>query len=116
LSKESANFVEILKLKKMGFFSSLFGGGNSVDIKGIIENGAVIVDVRTPAEFAGGHIKGAVNIPLDNIEVNLAKIKAYNKPIVVCCASGMRSANAKRVLTKKGLEEVYDGGSWMSIR
>lgn len=100
----------------MGFFSSLFRGGNSVDLKGIIENGAVVVDVRTPSEFVGGHVKGAVNIPLDNIQGNIAKIKAYKKPIVVCCASGMRSANAKRTLAKNGVEEVYDGGSWMSIR
>jgi len=99
----------------MGFFSSLFGGGSRVDVKSIIENGAIIIDVRTPGEFAGGHVKGSVNIPLDKIQANIAKIKAYKKPIVVCCASGMRSSNAKRVLTKNGLEEVYDGGSWMSI-
>ena len=99
----------------MGFFSSLFGGGSRVDVKSIIENGAIIIDVRTPGEFAGGHVKGSVNIPLDKIQGNIAKIKAYKKPIIVCCASGMRSSNAKRVLTKNGLEEVYDGGSWMSI-
>lgn len=99
----------------MGFFSNLFGGGSRVDVKSIIENGAIIIDVRTPGEFAGGHVKGSVNIPLDKIQGNIAKIKAYKKPIVVCCASGMRSSNAKRVLTKNGLEEVYDGGSWTSI-
>jgi rhodanese-related sulfurtransferase len=99
----------------MGFFSSLCGGGSSVDVKSIIENGAIIIDVRTPGEFSGGHVKGSVNIPLDKIQGNIAKIKAYKKPIIVCCASGMRSSNAKRVLTKNGLEEVYDGGSWMSI-
>lgn len=99
----------------MGFFSSLFGGGNKVEIKHIIENGAIIIDVRTPAEFAGGHVKGSVNIPLDKIQGNISKIKGYKKPIVVCCASGMRSSNAKRILIKNGLEDVYDGGSWMSI-
>jgi phage shock protein E len=108
-------FVENLNNQIMGFFSSLFGGGNKVEIKSIIENGAVIIDVRTPGEFAGGHVKGSVNIPLDRIEGNISKIKGYKKPIVVCCASGMRSSNAKRVLIKNGLEEVYDGGSWMSI-
>lgn len=99
----------------MGFFSSLFGGGNKVDVRGIIQNGAVVIDVRTPGEFSGGHVKGAVNIPLDKISGSIAKIKAYKKPIVVCCASGMRSSSAKKVLIKNGLEEVYDGGSWMSI-
>lgn len=99
----------------MGFFSSLFGGGNKVNVAEIIEKGAVIVDVRTPGEFAGGHVKGAVNIPLDKIQSNINKIKNYKKPVVVCCASGMRSSNAKRVLIKNGIEEVYDAGSWMSI-
>ena len=99
----------------MGFFSSLFGGGNKKEIKQIIENGAIIIDVRTPGEFVGGHVKGSVNIPLDKIQGNIDKIKGYKKPIVVCCASGMRSSNAKRLLIKNGLEDVYDGGSWMSI-
>jgi rhodanese-related sulfurtransferase len=108
-------FVENLNNQIMGFFSSLFGGGNKVEIKQIIENGAIIIDVRTPGEFAGGHVKGSVNIPLDKIQGNIHKIKDYKKPIVVCCASGMRSSNAKRVLIKNGLEDVYDGGSWMSI-
>ena len=99
----------------MGFFSNLFGGGNKVDIKSIIENGAVVIDVRSSGEFANGHVKGLVNIPLDKIQGNINKIKGYKKPIVVCCASGMRSSNAKNLLIKNGLEEVFDGGSWMSI-
>jgi phage shock protein E len=99
----------------MGFFSSLFGGGNKVNVKEIIENGAVIIDVRTPGEFSGGHVKGSVNIPLDKISNNITKIKNYRKPIVVCCASGMRSSNAKRVLINSGIEEVYDGGSWVNL-
>ena len=99
----------------MGFFSNLFGGGNKVDIKSIIENGAVVIDVRSSGEFANGHVKGSVNIPLDKIQGNINKIKGYKKPIVVCCASGMRSSNAQNVLIKNGLEEVFDGGSWMSI-
>ena len=108
-------FVENLNNQIMGFFSSLFGGGNKKEIKQIIENGAIIIDVRTPGEFVGGHVKGSVNIPLDKIQGNIDKIKGYKKPIVVCCASGMRSSNAKRVLIKNGLDDVYDGGSWMSI-
>lgn len=101
----------------MGFFSSLFGGGSpKVDLKEIIAKGAVIVDVRTPGEFSGGHVKGAVNIPLDKLQGNIAKIKGYKKPVIVCCASGMRSANAKRVLSKNGIEEIYDAGSWVSLR
>lgn len=108
-------FVKKLNNQIMGFFSNLFGGGNKVDIKSIIENGAVVIDVRSSGEFANGHVKGSVNIPLDKIQGNINKIKGYKKPIVVCCASGMRSSNAKNLLIKNGLEEVFDGGSWMSI-
>ncbi len=101
----------------MGFFSNHFGGGGpKVDLKEVIAKGAVIVDVRTPGEFSGGHAKGAVNIPLDKLQSNIAKIKGYKKPVIVCCASGMRSANAKRVLSKNGIEEIYDAGSWVSLR
>lgn len=96
-------------------FKNLFGGGNKVNVKEIIAQGAVIIDVRTPGEFSGGHPKGAVNIPLDRIQGSISKIKAYKKPVVVCCASGMRSANAARVLKSNGIENVYDAGSWYNI-
>jgi phage shock protein E len=100
----------------MGLFSSLFGGGSSnSDIKQLIADGAVIIDVRTPGEFSGGHPKGAVNIPLDQISNSISKIKNYKKPVVLCCASGNRSSSAKRVLLNHGVENVNDAGSWYSI-
>lgn len=99
----------------LNIFKNLFGG-NSEAMKQLVADGAVIIDVRTPGEFAGGHPKGAVNIPLDKLEANLNKIKAYKKPIIVCCASGMRSASAKSLLTKKGIENVNDAGSWSNLR
>ena len=58
----------------MNLFQSLFGKGETTDLKSIIEQGAFLVDVRTAAEFAGGHVKGSVNIPLNNIPTQLAKI------------------------------------------
>jgi rhodanese-related sulfurtransferase len=91
-------------------------GGESVDYKQLVSNGAVIIDVRTPAEFQGGHAKGAVNIPLDTIDKNLKKIQAYKKPLVLCCASGMRSGRATSILKNKGLTEVYNAGSWVNLR
>lgn len=100
----------------MGFLSSLFGGGSSnSNIQQIIADGAVIIDVRSPGEFSGGHPKGAVNIPLDTIQNNILKIKNYKKPVVLCCASGNRSSSAKKVLIKNGIEDVHDAGSWRSI-
>lgn len=97
----------------MGLFSKLFGP--KVDMGQLIKDGAVIVDVRSTGEYAGGHIKGSMNIPLDQLSGKLNKLNK-NKPIITCCASGMRSASAKGMLKSKGFTEVYNGGSWMSLR
>ena len=85
-------------------------------MKEIIESGAVIIDVRTPGEFSGGHAAKAVNIPLDTLDNNISKIKGFKKPIVLCCASGMRSARAKGFLQGKGVENLHDAGAWSNIR
>ncbi len=78
----------------------------------LMQEGAIILDVRTPGEFSTGHIKGAINIPVDKLSHNLNKLKAKNKPIITCCASGMRSASAKGILLSKGYDKVYNGGAW----
>lgn len=96
-----------------GFLKKLFGG-NSVDYKELLKNGAQIIDVRTPAEFNGGHVKGAKNIPLQSLNQNLGKINK-NKPVITCCASGARSAAAKSILLNSGFSEVYNGGGWYSL-
>lgn len=99
----------------MGIFSKLFGGGRKERVIQLLVEGAVIVDVRTPGEFKGGHIEGSKNIPLPSLQANIAKIKALKKPIVVCCASGVRSAQAKGILEKAGIQ-VENGGAWRSLR
>ncbi len=81
----------------------------------LLKNGAQIIDVRTPGEFQQGHIKGSVNIPLQVLPNQTSKIKK-GKPIILCCASGMRSASAKSILVSKGFTEVYDGGGWTSLQ
>ena len=78
----------------------------------LMQEGAIILDVRTTGEFSTGHINGAINIPLDKLSNNLEKLKAKNKPIITCCASGMRSASAKGILLSKGYGKVYNGGAW----
>lgn len=94
---------------------NLLGLGPKVDFKELLLNGAVIIDVRSKGEFQGGHIKGSQNIPLDSLHNNLAKLKK-DKPIITCCASGMRSASAKSILKSKGFIEVHNGGGWMSLQ
>lgn len=94
----------------------ILGFGPPVDFAGLMKLGAVIVDVRSKSEFAGGHVKGSINIPLDTLPHNLNKLKDKNKPVITCCASGMRSASAKGILKSSGYTEVHNGGGWMSLR
>ena len=99
----------------MNLFRSLFGGTKTGQIAEAQARGAIIIDVRTPAEFAGGHAKGAVNSPLDTLESKLSTIKQYQKPIVLCCASGMRSGRAKALLAGRGIPDLHDAGSWQNL-
>ncbi len=93
----------------------LLGFGPKVNYAELVKNGAQMVDVRTAGEFSGGHINGSVNIPVQNIANNLAKINK-NKPVIVFCASGMRSASAKAILKANGYGDVYNAGSWLSLK
>lgn len=90
---------------------NLFGKGISVDFKKLVDDGALIIDVRSSQEFRGGHIKNAINIPLDEIRDKLNELKKKNKVIITCCRSGNRSGMAKSILQTAGLE-CYNGGAW----
>ncbi len=92
----------------------LFGIGPKVDYKELLNNGATIIDVRTKAEYQQGHIKGSVNIPLNNLSNHYSKLNK-SKPIITCCASGARSAQAKSILKANGFPEVHNGGGWSSL-
>lgn len=94
----------------------LFGFGPEVNYAELVKNGATILDVRSKGEFAGGHIKGSMNISVDVLRNNLSKLKDKNKPIITCCASGMRSATAKSILQSNGYTQVYNGGGWNSLQ
>jgi rhodanese-related sulfurtransferase len=99
----------------MNILQALFGGGQTADVKNIIEQGAFLVDVRTPGEFVGGHVKGSVNIPLDSIPAQLSKFK-NKKNIIVFCRSGGRSSQAKKILEQNGFTNVVNGGTWDHIK
>jgi len=99
----------------MGFFSNIFGGGDSNgELEKTIKDGATLVDVRSAGEFAGGSAKGAINIPLDQLpnQVNKLKDKSH---IVVFCRSGARSGQAKAFLEKSGFTNVTNGGTWQDV-
>jgi len=98
----------------MSIFQQLYGIGKKVDLKNIIEQGAFLVDVRTTSEFAQGHVKGSVNIPLDKIAKKLDQFEG-RKNIIVFCLSGGRSTQAKLILEKNGFTNVIDGGTWEHV-
>ena len=97
----------------MGLFDFLTGN-KTEKIKDFQARGAVIIDVRTKGEFQQGAIRGSKNIPLQNINTQIAAIKKLNKPVIVCCASGMRSGSAASILNSKGIETL-NGGGWSSL-
>ena len=98
----------------MGLFSLLFGNKNQT-IKDFQNKGAIIIDVRTPAEYSQGAIAGSINIPLQSINSKIDTIKTLNKPVITCCASGIRSSKATSTLKQNGIECI-NGGDWASLK
>ena len=97
----------------INFLMGLFGYGKP-SIRELLKDGAIIVDVRTSGEYRSGYVKGSRNIPLQSLSSKIKKLKKKNKVIITCCASGMRSGKAARVLRQSGLE-AYNGGSWQAV-
>lgn len=86
-----------------------------MNIENIIRTKAcTIVDVRSHGEFAGGHVAGSVNIPLQEITSRLEELKQMKGPLILCCASGGRSGQAQGYLSQQGIE-CYNGGSWFDV-
>ncbi len=77
-------------------------------------NEGTIVDVRTPSEFRGGSVAGAVNVPLNEVPQRLEELKAMKSPLVLCCASGNRSGQATTYLSRQGVSCI-NGGSWLEV-
>lgn len=80
------------------------------------EKSAVVIDVRSEAEFKSGNVKNSLNIPVENIADSLEKIKEIQKPLVFCCLSGARSALAVEYLDGLGVSNIYNGGSWKTVK
>ena len=97
----------------INFIKKLFGG-NTVDYKELVKNGAQIVDVRTPAEYSSGSIPNSKNIPLQQLVSEMKKLD-LKKPVITSCASGMRSSSAKIILKQNGFE-AYNGGGWAALQ
>ena len=100
----------------LGFIRNLLGSTSTLNYKQLVREGAIIVDVRSKGEYESGHIQGSINIPVDQLRNNLPKLKEKNKPIITCCASGMRSASAKVLLVSQGFKNVHNGGGWQHLK
>lgn len=79
--------------------------------RALVKQGAKLVDVRTKAEFSSGHLPGAVNIPVAELGSKLASLGPKERPVVVYCASGARSAVARSVLKGQGFAQVFNLGA-----
>lgn len=98
----------------LSFLKNIFQNGTD-GLADALQAGAVIVDVRTKAEYQQGHIAGSQNIPLDEIGLKTELIRRWNKPVITVCRSGSRSAMAKDILNAAGIQ-VYNGGAWTSLK
>jgi len=90
-------------------------GLDSTDYSELVNNGAIILDVRSKEEYSSGHIKGSINLAVDQLKSNLYKLNDKNNTIITCCASGMRSASAKNILIANGYKSVFNGGGWQRL-
>ncbi|UAM97327.1 rhodanese-like domain-containing protein [Polaribacter litorisediminis] len=98
----------------MGLFDMFKRKDMSVEIKEYLEKGAIVLDVRTLMEWNSGHIKGAKNIVLNLIPLEIDKIKSWNKPIIAVCKSGGRSGQATQFLKQNGIDAI-NGGPWQNV-
>lgn len=79
------------------------------DLKTALDGGGYVLDVRTPAEYAGGHVPTAINLPLDEVEARAGEVPG-DKPVYVICHSGNRSKAASEILKKAGKDVKNVGG------
>lgn len=89
-------------------------GFSTIKKKVPMSKNSTIVDVRTREEFRGGHVANSINIPLQELEQRMSEIKKLPQPLVLCCASGNRSARATAMLKSVGID-CQNGGSWLEV-
>lgn len=98
----------------MGIFNLFKRKDMSSDITTYLQNGAIVLDVRTLMEWDEGHSEGAIHVPLNLIPLKVDEIKAHNKQVIAVCKSGGRSAQATQFLLNNGVD-VINGGPWQNV-
>ncbi len=108
-------FTSLILVAMFGLFKNLFSQGNGEELTRALQSGkALLVDVRTPSEFASGSVPGAINVPLDVLPARLDSLRGHDT-IVVFCRSGGRSTQAKAILERAGITGVVNGGPWGNV-
>lgn len=97
----------------MEFLEFIFGTKKR-QVQEFLDNGAIILDVRTQREWDNGHLENAMHIPLKDLNTRVEEIKKLNKPIITCCESGARSAKAAKFLNLNNIEAT-NGGGWIKL-
>jgi rhodanese-related sulfurtransferase len=97
-----------------GFLKKLFSD-DTADLADALKQGATIIDVRSAGEFKAGSAPGAINYPHDSIASHAKKIKKMKQPIVLCCASGMRSGMALTALKGAGIDTAINGKTHVRV-
>ena len=108
------NLIWLLPIALVVFLWWRAQGASMASLQALVARGAQRVDVRNPGEFAAGHAPGTVNIPLGELEGRLGELDAQ-RPVILCCASGSRSAMAASMLKAKGFEAV-NAGPWARLQ
>lgn len=85
-----------------------------ITIKSFLLEGATIVDVRSNKEFESGNVTDSINIPLSELKDHVEMLRT-KQPLILCCASGMRSSMAVKELKENGIEFLINGGSWQEV-
>jgi len=90
------------------------GNFDNEKIQEYLKNGAVVLDVRSDAEYAEGHVSGSEHIVLDRIPGNIAAVKALGDQVIAVCRSGARSGQATDFLKQQGVD-IINGGPWENV-
>ncbi len=98
----------------MGFLDFIFSKKQN-QVRLYLDKDAIILDVRSQREWDAGHIENSLHIPLDELSQRIEEIKKLNKPVIACCASGIRSAKASNFLNQNDIDSI-NGGGWVSVK
>lgn len=94
-----------------GCLFAFSGDTSGRDAQRLVKDGALLLDVRTPGEFADRHLEGATNIPVQELAGRMGEVGAKDRVVVVYCRSGHRSSNAMAMLREAGYTRVHDLGA-----